>query len=212
MSKEFLYFFFDFFCLLWIEPLYPFIPACNAMRSIAGRSFFFFAENPALADRRTKNVGRCECGGECGIMVSMRILRLNHSVYQIEYHMVWGTKYRRKILKPYVKTVLLDSFQKTEFLYPTLHIAKVNTADDHVHLLLEVAPSVSVAAMVQKLKSHSSHDLKKRFRFIREMDDGSGIWSVGYFCSTVGLNEKMIEKYIHSQDKKDRPQNARLGF
>lgn len=144
--------------------------------------------------------------------VSMRILRLNHSVYQIEYHIVWGTKYRRKILKPYVKKTLLDSFQKTEFLYPTLHIAKVNNMDDHVHLILEVAPSVSVAAMVQKLKAHSSRDLKQSHRFIREMDDGSGIWSVGYFVSTIGLNEQMIERYIANQDKRDRPGNARLGF
>lgn len=142
----------------------------------------------------------------------MRILRLNHSIYQIEYHVVWGTKYRRKIIKPYVKKVLLDSFQKTEFLYPTLHIAKVNTGEDHVHLLMEVAPSVSIAAMVQKLKSHASLELKRKFKFIREMDDGSGIWSIGYFVSTIGLNEKMIERYIANQDKQDRPKNARLGF
>jgi len=66
--------------------------------------------------------------------------------------------------------------------------------------------------MVQKLKSHSSRDLKRSHRFIREMDDGSGIWSVGYFVSTIGLNEQMIEKYIANQDKQDRPKNARLGF
>jgi putative transposase len=142
----------------------------------------------------------------------MRILRLNHSVYQLEYHIVWGTKYRTKILKPYVKKELLESFQKTEFLYPTLHIVKANVGEDHVHLLAEIAPSVSIAAMVQKLKAHSCTQLKRSFRFIREMDDGSGIWSVGYFASSVGLNEQAIQKYIANQDKRDRPQNARLGF
>ena len=145
-------------------------------------------------------------------METMRILRLNHSVYQLEYHIVWGTKYRTKILKPYVKKKLLESFKQTEFLYPTLHIAKVNTGEDHVHLILEIAPSVSIAAMVQKLKAHSSLELKRKFKFIREMDDGSGIWSVGYFASTIGLNEQMIERYIDNQDKRDRPKNARLGF
>ena len=142
----------------------------------------------------------------------MRILRLNHSVYQLEYHIVWGTKYRMKILKPYVKKKLLESFQKTEFLYPTLHIAKANVWEDHVHLLVEIAQSVPIAAMVQKLKAHSSIELKRQFKFIRETDDGSGIWSVGYFASSIGLNEKMIEKYITNQDKHDRPKNARLGF
>jgi putative transposase len=106
-----------------------------------------------------------------------------------------------KLLKPYVKKTVLTSFQKTEFLYPTLHIAKVNTADDHVHLLVEVAPSVSIASMVQKLKANSSLDLKRAFRFIREADDGSGVWSVGYFVSSVGLNKQLIERYIASHCK-----------
>lgn len=142
----------------------------------------------------------------------MRILRLNHSVYQLEYHIVWGTKYRMKLLKPYVKKTVLASFKKTEFLYPTLHIVKVNMADDHVHILVEIAPSVSIAAMVQKLKAHSSMELKKYHKFIREAGDGSGVWSVGYFTSSIGLNEKMIERYIANQDKHDRPKNAHLGF
>lgn len=142
----------------------------------------------------------------------MRIQTLNHSVYQLLYHVVWGTKYRRKILKPYTKKTLLDSFQKTEYLYPTLHIVKANMKDDHLHLLIEIAPSVSIATMVQKLKAYSSRDLKKRFKYIREMDDGSGIWSVGYFISSVGINEEQIEKYIEYQDKRDRPKTARLGF
>ncbi len=142
----------------------------------------------------------------------MRILRLNHSVYQLEYHIVWGTKYRRKILKPYVKSTLQNSFKKTEFLYPTLHIVKLNIQEDHVHLLAEIAPSVSIAAMVQKLKAHSSTELKKRFKFIKEMDDGSGVWSVGYFASSIGINEHTINNYIANQNKRDRPTNARLGF
>ena len=142
----------------------------------------------------------------------MRIQTLNHSIYQLLYHVVWGTKYRRKILKPYTKAILLESFQKTEFLYPTLHVVKANMKDNHVHLLLEIAPSVSIAAIVQKLKAHSSTDLKKRFKYIRDMDDGSGVWSVGYFVSSVGINEEQIEKYIDYQDKRDRPKTAHLGF
>jgi putative transposase len=142
----------------------------------------------------------------------MRIRKLNHSVYQLEYHIVWGTKYRTKILKPYVKKKLLESFKKTEFLYPTLNIAKANIGEDHVHLLAEIAPSVSIAAMVQKLKAHSSKELKLSFKFIREIDDGSGIWSVGYFASSIGLNEKMVKRYIDMQDKQDRPRSIRLEF
>lgn len=133
-------------------------------------------------------------------------------MYQLEYHAVWGTKYRRKILKPYVRKQLLGYFRQTEFLYPTLHIAKVAIQDDHVHMIIEVAPSVSIAAMIQKLKAHSSRELKKSFKFIREMDDGSGIWSVGYFVSGIGMNEKLIESYLDKQDKHNRPKNMRFEF
>ena len=142
----------------------------------------------------------------------MRIQRLNHSVYQLEYHLVWGVKYRRHFLKSYVKQTLLTSFQKTEFLYPTRHLVRVNTGDDHVHLMVEVAPCVPIATMVQKLKAHSSLDLKRAQKFIRDADDGSGVWSVGYFVSSIGLNEKLIERYLANQDKHDRPRQARLGF
>ena len=162
--------------------------------------------------RRYNLYSRYRAGMNASMLVSMRIQRLNHSVYQLEYHVVWGTKYRRKLLKPYVKKQLMQSFQKTEFLYPTLHIAKANIGEDHVHLLVEIAPNVAIAAMVQKLKSYSSSELKRSFKFIRDMDDGSGIWSVGYFVSSVGLNEMMIAKYIDNQDKRDRPKTARLGF
>jgi len=87
----------------------------------------------------------------------MRIRRLNHSVYQVQYHVVWGTKYRYKILKPYVKRVLIRKiFELITIKYPSWYIHKINTGDDHVHMLLEIPPSVSLAEAVQKLKANTS--------------------------------------------------------
>jgi hypothetical protein len=43
-------------------------------------------------------------------------------------------------LEAVCEKTLLGSFQKTEFLYPTLHIAKAGTTEDHVHMIAEVAP------------------------------------------------------------------------
>jgi len=64
----------------------------------------------------------------------------------------------------------------------------------------------------QKLKIESSINIKKRFRFVREMYLNGSIWSVGYFSSTVGLNEEMIKRYVEYQGKKDQIRNIRLGF
>jgi len=142
----------------------------------------------------------------------MRIRALNHSTYQHQYHIVWGTKYRRKFLKEYVKPELLAIFGKAMKKYPTLHIVAINTDNDHIHFQMEIAPDTSVATAVQRLKIMTSIHLKKKFKFIREMYLGGSIWSVGYFSSTIGLNEAQIQKYINLQGQKDLPQKATLGF
>lgn len=96
--------------------------------------------------------------------------------------------------------------------YPTLEIVNLNTDEDHIHLQIEISPDLSVAAVVRKLKSVSSLHLKKKFKFIREMYLDGSIWSVGYFSSTIGLNESQIQKYIAWQGKKDYPEQLGLEF
>ena len=140
----------------------------------------------------------------------MKIRNLCHSCYQHQYHIVWGTKYRRKYLKDYVKFELEKVLKETIKEYPTLEIVMINTNEDHVHLQIEISPDLTVAAVVRMLKSKSSFALKKKFKFIREMYLDGSIWSVGYFSSTIGLNEKTIEKYIAWQGKKDTPQKLEL--
>ena len=141
----------------------------------------------------------------------MRIRRLNHSTYQHQYHVVWGTKYRRKILKPYVRSELRKSLYATVKKYPTLWIISMNTDDDHVHLQIEIAPNVCVSDAVGNLKKESSRHLRSQFKFIREIYmEKDGIWSVGYFSSTVGLNEAQVRRYIEWQGKKDLPHSAKL--
>jgi len=142
----------------------------------------------------------------------MRIQSLNHSTYQHQYHIVWGTRYRRKYLKEYVKSELLESFYETVKKYPTLYIHAVNVDQDHVHIQIEISPDISVAAVVQKLKGCSSMHLKRKFRFIKNIYLDGSIWSVGYFSSTIGLNEQQIKKYIEHQGKQDFPTQAGFEF
>lgn len=141
----------------------------------------------------------------------MRIRHLNHSTYQHQYHIVWGTKYRRKFLKPYVLTELKKVLYATVKKYPMLWIESLNTDDDHVHLQIEIAPNVTISDAVAKLKTASSKYLRERFKFIREIYlEKDGIWSVGYFSSTVGLNEAQVRRYIEWQGRKEKPRTARL--
>lgn len=116
----------------------------------------------------------------------MRTKNLRHATYKHLYHIVWGTKFRYKFLKEYVKIELLKSFDDVVKKYPTLSIETVNVDKDHIHLQIEIPPNIAVSNAVQILKINSSIRLQKKFKFIKEMYlDDDGIWSVGYFSSTI---------------------------
>ncbi len=141
----------------------------------------------------------------------MRVQSLNHSTYELQYHIVWGTRYRRKWLKDYVQVELWKSLRSTVKKYPTLHIIEMNTDQDHVHLQIEIPPNITIADAVCAIKSRSSLHLRKKFKFIDKIYlEKDGIWSVGYFVSSIGLNEERIKKYIQHQGEQEKPQTARL--
>ncbi len=127
----------------------------------------------------------------------MKIKKLSHSTYYHCYHIVWWTKYRRKFLKLYVKEALLKQLKRLEENYPTLHFEAVNVDEDHVHMQLEIAPTISVSEAVQKIKTFTSRNLRKEFKFIERIYfEKEWIWSVGYFSSTIWVNEATIRRYI----------------
>ncbi len=141
----------------------------------------------------------------------MRVQSLNHSTYELQYHIVWGTKHRRRWLKDYVQVELWNSLKSTVKKYPTLHIIEMNTDIDHVHLQIEIPPNITIADAVGAIKAHSSLYLRKKFKFIDKIYlEKDGIWSVGYFVSSIGLNEERIRAYIKHQGEQEKPQTARL--
>jgi len=134
----------------------------------------------------------------------MRVRQLNHSVYQVQYHVVWGTKFRRKILKHYVRSELIKNLYRTQRRHPDWYFHQINTGDDHVHLRMEIPPKYAVANVVRELKACSSAHLKKHFPFINRIYRKNGrLWGAGYFVSTVGLNEERIKRYIERQNQYD---------
>jgi putative transposase len=142
----------------------------------------------------------------------MRIRQLNHSTYAVEYHLIWGTKYRRKILKPYTRTELSGCLIRLQKQNPSWYIHTVNTDQDHIHLLVEFPPSFSISNVVKEIKIVSSLTLKKRFKFIKKIYSRKSVWGTGYYVSTVGLNEKTIRKYIANQGKKDLGEDVTADY
>ena len=133
--------------------------------------------------------------------------RQNHAVYYTRYHLVFTTKFRRKLFKGGIGRYLTYVIRGLTRRHPELHIVEVNTDEDHVHILLSIAPKVSVAEAVKIIKANSARILKKKFPFlVSGYFDQQTIWSIGYFVSTVGIHESIIKKYIELQGQEDSGQ------
>jgi putative transposase len=76
----------------------------------------------------------------------------------------------------------------------------VSVQPDHVHLLLEIPPKYAVSKVVGDIKANTAREMRKEFQYLAR---SSEMWSVGYFVSTVGSNEKVIRDYIEMQEKQD---------
>jgi putative transposase len=133
--------------------------------------------------------------------------RQNHAVFYTRYHLVFTTKFRRKLLKGGMGKYLTYLVKSLNRRHPELRILEVNTDEDHIHILLSIAPKVSVADAVRIIKANTARMMKRKFPFlVTGYFDNQAIWSVGYFVSTVGLNESTIKKYIELQGQEDSGQ------
>lgn len=75
---------------------------------------------------------------------------------------------------------------------------------DHVHLLLSIPPKMSVSSFMGYLKGKSTMMLFERHANLKYKLGNKNFWAVGYYVSTVGLNEATIKKYIQEQEKEDQ--------
>lgn len=135
----------------------------------------------------------------------MRFSRQSHAVFYARYHLVISTKYRRKILKSGMGSYMCTLMKAICRRHPEIEVHELNVSNDHVHLLISVAPKMALAEAVRIIKSNTALMMSRRFPFLKKTywNENAGIWSVGYFVSTVGVNEEIIRKYIEMQGEED---------
>lgn len=140
-------------------------------------------------------------------MAKVRLHKSGHSVYKTQYHIVWVTKYRRKILNKGVQEYLRSKLLEVMKYYPDWEIKTIGMEEDHVHLYMVIPPKYTVSRVIETIKKNTSSRLKKQFAFLKEVYWGTdAIWSVGFFVSTVGINEQVIRRYVEQQGKEDTGQ------
>lgn len=121
-------------------------------------------------------------------------------VYNINYHIVWCVKYRRKVLSPQICNQLyeiLSQIAKDKGF--TLVECKVGEAD-HVHCFVSAPPKISVTQIVKYLKGISGRKLFKLYPELRNSLWHGQLWNGSYFVETIGsTSEENIRKYIERQ-------------
>ncbi|GAB1471707.1 hypothetical protein MASR2M66_25850 [Chloroflexota bacterium] len=90
----------------------------------------------------------------------------SHTVYDLKYHIVWITKYRKKVLRGEIGLRLRELI-KQECEAQEVQIVKGHIAADHVHLLVSVPPQKAVSDLVQKLKGRSARKMLEELGELR---------------------------------------------
>lgn len=128
-------------------------------------------------------------------------------MYKTQYHIVFVTKYRRKILVTGVEEWLKLRLQEIRKYKPDLEYIEMGMDKDHVHLYMVIPPKYSVSEIVSQIKSNTSRDMKTKFEFLAKVYWGTdSVWSTGFFVSTVGINEESIRRYVQMQGEEDSGQ------
>ncbi len=136
----------------------------------------------------------------------MEIRLSAHGAYHHQYHLVWIPKYRRRVLKGALKDFLTKKLGDIREYHPEVEVEQVSIQSDHVHLVAVIPPKYAVSAVVGKIKANTSREIRQRFPEIKKVYWRNEFWSVGFFSSTVGIDEAVIKRYVEFQEKVDTGQ------
>ena len=138
--------------------------------------------------------------------------KTSHSVYDIKYHIVWTTKYRKPVMVGAIakrlQAILRQVCAQNDVQILSGHISK-----DHVHMLVSVPPHLSVSKLIQYMKGNSSHKMQKEYKELNKQYWGRHLWARGYFVASTGnITDEIIAEYIQNQDLEERQNNDNFSI
>ena len=132
----------------------------------------------------------------------------NHTISQIQVHIVWVTKYRYEVLKGNIqkrcREIIIQICDAED-----IRILKGVVGKDHVHIHIEYPPKKSVSDIVKKLKGRSSRKIQEEFKELSKQYWGKHFWGIGYGAwSTGNVSQEMVNEYLEHHRT---PSNKDLG-
>ncbi|MGY3685590.1 IS200/IS605 family transposase [Vibrio coralliilyticus] len=127
-----------------------------------------------------------------------RYNQASHVFWRCQYHIVWTPKYR--CIYVYCNQLGCE-------------VVELNVQVDHVHLVVKVPPKLSISKLMGVLKGKIALKLFSKFPHLRKNRLwGNHFWQRGYFVDSVGINEKIIRRYVRRQEKQERAEQHQLAL
>lgn len=127
---------------------------------------------------------------------------LSHSKWNCKYHIVFAPKYQRQVVYGQLKADI-GKILRTLCEQKKVNIIEAEACPDHIHMLVEIPPNISVAQFMGYLKGKSSLMIFDRHANLKYKYGNRHFWCRGYYVDTVGKNKKAIEEYIRNQLTED---------
>ena len=128
----------------------------------------------------------------------------SHNVTVLLYHLVLPTKYRRLVIDDTVDNLIRDICLEIGKRYE-IHFVEIGTDKDHVHILVQSVPIMSVTRIATIIKSITARRVFETKPELKKELWGSSLWTSGYYASTVEKhgNEAVIGKYVKEQGREN---------
>ena len=126
-----------------------------------------------------------------------------HTSWNCKYHIVFAPKYRRKVFYG-GKRLEIVKILKELCKWKGVNIIEGEACSDHIHILVEIPPKVSVSSFVGYLKGKSSLMIYEQYPELKYKYRNREFWCRGYYVDTAGKNAKRIEEYIRHQLDEDK--------
>ena len=128
---------------------------------------------------------------------------LSHTKWNCKYHIVFAPKYRRKVFFE-EKRLEVGAILRELCKWKGVNIIAAEVCPDHVHMLVEIPPKMSISSFKGFLKGKSSMMIYERWGNLKMKYRNREFWCRGYYVDTAGKNAKNIEAYIKNQLEEDR--------
>ena len=128
-----------------------------------------------------------------------------HTVFQLQVHVVFCTKYRYRVLRGEIQERCRDLIRQVCDALD-VRILKGVVSADHVHLHLSYRPKHSVSEIMRRIKGRSARKLLQEYPTLKKRYWGGSFWGIGYGAWSTGeITEDIVNEYLEHHRHRERP-------